>query len=268
MKKIHSRGPDNPRINRLESVTDKLSTSSKQFAESLLEKYHKHGTLSSKQWHWVNKLADDVLNPQPVAGAKKIGTMKALFDLLTQAKEHLKFPKLWLETEAFGADYLCPVCTNHMPMVRRKPDETVDAFMARLPVLSCPTGDGGRMKPVAVGHPIRLSICGPASRYVGEITVSSKGGWGDSTWYGHVNSMGEWVVPQTAKNLAEIPFIENLLLSVSQDPEGHAARHGKLHGYCCFCSLPLSDERSTEVGYGPTCAEHFHLPWGKKEKAA
>lgn len=31
---------------------------------------------------------------------------------------------------------------------------------------------------------------------------------------------------------------------------------------CVFCSLKLTDGRSTEVGYGPVCAENNDLPWG------
>jgi hypothetical protein len=26
----------------------------------------------------------------------------------------------------------------------------------------------------------------------------------------------------------------------------------------------LDDECSTAVGYGPVCAEHYHLPWGDR----
>lgn len=44
-----------------------------------------------------------------------------------------------------------------------------------------------------------------------------------------------------------------------------AARWGKLYGRCVFCSLPLTDERSIAVGYGPVCAEHHGLPWGDSE---
>lgn len=31
---------------------------------------------------------------------------------------------------------------------------------------------------------------------------------------------------------------------------------------CCYCNLPLEDERSKLVGYGPICATHWGLPWG------
>jgi hypothetical protein len=43
-----------------------------------------------------------------------------------------------------------------------------------------------------------------------------------------------------------------------------AAKFGHLYGMCVFCSKTLTDERSIEVGYGPTCASHNGLPWGAK----
>jgi NADH pyrophosphatase NudC (nudix superfamily) len=41
-----------------------------------------------------------------------------------------------------------------------------------------------------------------------------------------------------------------------------ASEFGKLYGHCVFCGRKLTDERSIEVGYGPTCAANNSLPWG------
>lgn len=41
-----------------------------------------------------------------------------------------------------------------------------------------------------------------------------------------------------------------------------AAAFGQVYGQCVFCLRPLTDDRSKEVGYGETCAEHRGLPWG------
>lgn len=54
-----------------------------------------------------------------------------------------------------------------------------------------------------------------------------------------------------------------LIKAFSAAPLVMAIRHGKLTGHCCFCRLPLSDERSLKAGYGEICAGHYHLPWGK-----
>jgi hypothetical protein len=55
-----------------------------------------------------------------------------------------------------------------------------------------------------------------------------------------------------------------LLENFSKKPIEMAILHGKLTGNCCFCSLPLTDERSLQCGYGDTCARHYRLPWGKQ----
>lgn len=41
-----------------------------------------------------------------------------------------------------------------------------------------------------------------------------------------------------------------------------AAHLGHVTSFCCFCSLELTDDRSTDVGYGPVCATKRGLPWG------
>jgi len=41
-----------------------------------------------------------------------------------------------------------------------------------------------------------------------------------------------------------------------------AQNYGHKTGKCTFCRRRLTDERSVIVGYGPTCAENNHLPWG------
>jgi hypothetical protein len=50
---------------------------------------------------------------------------------------------------------------------------------------------------------------------------------------------------------------------LSADPVGFMAACSKDMNRCCYCNLPLEDERSKEVGYGKICAERWGLPWGK-----
>lgn len=42
-----------------------------------------------------------------------------------------------------------------------------------------------------------------------------------------------------------------------------AAAFGHATNNCVFCARGLTDGRSVEVGYGPTCAAHYGLPWGE-----
>lgn len=59
-----------------------------------------------------------------------------------------------------------------------------------------------------------------------------------------------------------------LLAEFASAPQALAVRHGKLSGNCCFCSLKLTDARSTHHGYGHRCARNWHMPWGEKGEAA
>jgi len=53
-----------------------------------------------------------------------------------------------------------------------------------------------------------------------------------------------------------------VLKALAENPAAVAAAYGKLTGNCCFCGSNLSNARSTGVGYGKTCAEHYGLSWG------
>ncbi len=109
----------------------------------------------------------------------------------------------------------------------------------------------------------RLGLAGPNSKFPGSINVTrhKKDEFGNRDWYGRIKLNGVYepgmkhTPPEPAK------FI-NLLKSFAEDPISVAQEYGKLTGNCCFCNQTLTDERSTEVGYGPICANHFNLTWG------
>lgn len=50
---------DSDNIKALETSIQRLPTSSRDFARSLISQYHNRGFLSDKQWHWVRKLVED-----------------------------------------------------------------------------------------------------------------------------------------------------------------------------------------------------------------
>jgi hypothetical protein len=111
---------------------------------------------------------------------------------------------------------------------------------------------------------IRLSIAGPRAKVPGSITVLSADRNGDETrdWYGRITREGEY--QPSRKFEAQQTAIGAALAAMANDPAKTAGEYGRLVGRCCFCRLPLSDERSTEVGYGKICAAHFGLPWGAR----
>ena len=45
-----------------------------------------------------------------------------------------------------------------------------------------------------------------------------------------------------------------------------ASIFGKTHAFCVFCARDLTDQRSLAVGYGPTCADNYDLPYPTLEE--
>ena len=123
--------------------------------------------------------------------------------------------------------------------------------------------------PAIVLDGFRVSVAGARASQPGSLTVTGldavwngQRGRNERPWYGRVSLDGLFQPGRNAPaNLAD------RLRRFAADPAGEAAAHGRLHGKCCFCNLPLRDERSTAVGYGPICADHFGLPWGAREAA-
>jgi len=103
-----------------------------------------------------------------------------------------------------------------------------------------------------------VSRAGDRSKNAGWLYVKSTGGFDEATYFGKVNPDTGVFLPSRDAT----PDVTAALKRFADDPAKVASEYGKLTGNCCFCSRPLSDERSTEVGYGATCAKHYALPWG------
>ena len=119
--------------------------------------------------------------------------------------------------------------------------------------------------PAIVLDGFRVNVAGQRAREPGSLTVTSVerthpsrfGGDLTRQFFGRVTRAGVWEPSRGAPE-----GLGPKLRAFAADPAGEAARHGRLHGACCFCNRALTDERSTAVGYGPICADHFGLPWG------
>ncbi len=116
-----------------------------------------------------------------------------------------------------------------------------------------------------LGGGIRITVAGERAKVPGSLTVTSadRGGDGARVWYGRVLLDGSYFAA-SACTPRERTEIEARLRAFSADPAKVAGEHGRLTGCCCFCNRKLDDERSTAVGYGPVCADHFGLPWGAR----
>lgn len=194
-------------IATLTAHIDALPVKDQGFARSLLDQHADRGTLSPKQWEWIDRLAARAI--QPAAAPQQVGDFAGVLALFAKAREALKHAKIRLQ--------------------------------------------------LADGGPIAISIAGPASRLPGSINVTDGGPYGASIFYGRVSPEGAWTPSQHAT-----PELTALLVQLGADPVGVAGQYGRLTGNCCFCRQGLTDQRSTDVGYGPVCADHWGLPWGAK----
>jgi hypothetical protein len=120
---------------------------------------------------------------------------------------------------------------------------------------SLPDSGPGARQPLALTY-----ASGATSRYPGSISVSDGAPFGRSVFYGRVDQLGSF---HRMRNCPEV--VVTLLRRLAGDPAGVAAQHGRLNGKCCFCDNPLTDARSIAIGYGPVCANHYGLPWGKTQ---
>lgn len=111
---------------------------------------------------------------------------------------------------------------------------------------------------------IRLNVAGERSRTPGVINVAENAPYGGRRWFGRISRAGAF---EPGRDDATPPALVDTLHRFACDPAGVAAEHGRLTGCCCFCNTPLTDERSTAVGYGPVCARNYGLPWGKAASA-
>lgn len=97
---------------------------------------------------------------------------------------------------------------------------------------------------------LRLSTTSPRSAVPGSIAVVL-----GADFVGCVRPNGD-----TTGRFAMDSVLQNHLLEVAKNPVQAAQKYAALMGLCSFCGKQLTDEGSTEVGYGPVCAKHWGLP--------
>jgi len=119
---------------------------------------------------------------------------------------------------------------------------------------------------VCEGQKVILSVAGDRSKTPGSINITGEGQFPNRQWFGRVDASGAWE-PSRSTTPAMLAALETLLSALAADPARVAREHGRLTGQCCFCNLPLKDERSTAAGYGPVCAKHYGLESQWKEAA-
>lgn len=113
----------------------------------------------------------------------------------------------------------------------------------------------------AVGVPLQLSRAGAQARQPGSVNATDGRPFGQNIWYGRIERNGTFV-PGRDCPAELVPFLKKL----GTDTANVAAMYGRRTGSCCFCGLGLTDERSIHVGYGPTCAKNWGMPYPTKSQ--
>jgi hypothetical protein len=114
------------------------------------------------------------------------------------------------------------------------------------------------------GQGVKLKLLGTSSKHHGSVSVCDFGAFGANKYYGRVSKDGQWFPASDAALIKD--ELTAMLTKLAKCPARVAAEYGKMSGHCCFCMSPLTDKKSTEVGYGPVCAKQWGLPWGAQEK--
>ena len=110
------------------------------------------------------------------------------------------------------------------------------------------------------GQPIVLSVAGNNAAKPGSVNITDGRPFGENTYFGRVLKDGTWERGRSV-NQATMISLTALLSALASHPAETAAAYGKLTGNCCFCRKPLTDTRSTAVGYGKVCASHYSMPY-------
>lgn len=86
-------------VERLDEVKGRLAPGDRDFAESLINAAYRYG-LSGAQEEWVGKLVLRAeKGPDADRHQEKVDNVAAIFELMHRAKEHLKYPKVRIQTE-------------------------------------------------------------------------------------------------------------------------------------------------------------------------
>ncbi len=183
--------------------------------------------LSPRQWEWAYVIAQEFLTAQETRRTEEAAQ-------LNQAQ-----PVVANEDQMIGILNLFTQAKEHLqyPKIR----------------LACQ------------GRRYRLWVAGERARNPGWVNVDTDGSYNERTRVGQISTDGLFI-PGRDANMNEHNGLVDLLRRLAEDPTRVAAEYGRELGECCFCGLGLTDERSTAVGYGETCARQWGRPWGEAGK--
>ena len=229
-------------ISRLHQAVPYLQGRDRNFASDLVRKGNKW-TLSEKQMYWVNTLAEK--GEQAKAEGQK-----------TQAERQAEYEARRLER----------IARQEAERIATTPvsDEDADSgWEAVMELFDTGAETLSRMKINLITEDDTRVVVRSARRKgesndVIHVHQHNHEKNDRRARFGHITkATALWnMTPATPQNVREV------MEQFKNDPVGTVAEMGRKSGVCCFCSLPLTDERSTAHGYGPICAKNYSLEWG------
>lgn len=208
----------------------------KNFALSLYDGYTKYNGWSDKQAFWAQKMVDK--------GTKGIVVGMDLSSV----------PKDVKETIVLGV----PVMQAAVKSVEVVADSS---SMNAIHALFTKAGVHLKKPSIKLSTTKGKSLVLKPGKFAGTINVASSTSY-PNKYYGKITAEGAYS-PAFQLSQDTVADIVETLMAFAAAPDVIAAKYGKLHGKCCFCSKGLTDAKSTSVGYGPICAQHYGLPWGE-----
>jgi hypothetical protein len=248
-------------------ATEVLATDHTQRTISdIVYRLMQNGSLSERQWNYLSVLRERWLNPSPTTHRANMfaGTCtRCAQQVAANAGAIERVEGRWTVHHLDGQ---CPAPAPAAPANNIGELGGVMALFERARAhLQRPAVV---LDAAGVAHPIRITVAGASSNHPGQLYVLSENPYrtGRRAFFGRVDLEGNYHPSRyTGADLNE--SIVARLRHFAEAPAEVAGEYGRLHGRCCFCRLPLTDARSTAVGYGQVCAGHYGLPWGERPAA-
>jgi hypothetical protein len=220
------------------AAIDSIPFKSQGFVKSLLAGKAKYGSNSPKQQHWVRVYAEQAqkaINPAginvTVGGAKAAPVPQVLSAIIVGEQLYGMLKK--------AEDFVFAKGGKKRPQIKFKPSE-----------LSPNTPEIG------------FKIAGASSKFKNQVMVTSGGQYGQSHYYGRIESGIYHPAPKAT------PAVIEFVVGFAQEPHKMGSAYGLATFHCCYCGKGIDTVDSKVMGYGPVCASKFGLPWGKKATKA
>lgn len=201
----------------------------KRFAMDLIRQYDASGCLSERQMAWVHTLAGE-----------EIARREAEKQALAWQSKHV-------EAVVMDEDQMAGILNLFAAAGEQLKNPRVRLLV----------GDTDPYRNYALRPCLRN---GPNAGSI-ELLYYPGDGWRQSL--GRITPDGLFL-PAVGVTASDHPGLIERMLELSADPVKVAKEYGRLMGSCCFCGLPLTDERSVDAGFGPICAAKWSLEWGGK----